>query len=74
MINRCCLKGLLEEAKDILLKMERDILLPNSVTYNCIVQGNLKSGKYDDAAQFLEEMVSKGFSPESRFNYFYVDA
>ncbi|KAL7147068.1 hypothetical protein ABFS83_06G083600 [Erythranthe nasuta] len=64
MINGCCQNGLLLEAKDLLVKMEEARVLPNEVTYNAIIRGNLLSGEYDDAAKFFEEMSDRGFSPD----------
>ncbi|KAK6135969.1 hypothetical protein DH2020_030307 [Rehmannia glutinosa] len=64
-IFRCYQNGLLEEAKDLFLRMEQASLSPNGVTYNVIVRGNLRGGKFDDAARFFEEMGDKGFSPDA---------
>ncbi|KAK6139686.1 hypothetical protein DH2020_026574 [Rehmannia glutinosa] len=65
LIKGCYQNGLLEEAKDLFLKMEQASLSPEGATYNVVVQGNLRSGKYDDASKFFEEMCAKGFAPDA---------
>ncbi|XP_059295688.1 pentatricopeptide repeat-containing protein At3g04760, chloroplastic-like [Lycium ferocissimum] len=73
MITGFCLQGLLDEAKDILRKMEENGCLPNNVTYNVIVQGFLRCGKISELATFMKEMAGKGFSFDATTAEFLVD-
>ncbi|GFP84789.1 putative pentatricopeptide repeat-containing protein at1g12700 mitochondrial [Phtheirospermum japonicum] len=65
LIKGCCRNGPLEEAKDILLKMEQASFSPDEITYNVIVRGNLRGGKCEDAEKLFVEMCDKGFSPDA---------
>lgn len=65
MIRVHCQKGLFVEAKEMLMKMEENGCLPNSVTYNVIVQEFLKQNECRETEVLLEEMVNKGFSPDA---------
>ncbi|MFS7958395.1 putative tetratricopeptide-like helical domain superfamily [Helianthus anomalus] len=45
--------------------MEENGCLPNRVTYNVIVQKFLKEKAFQEAEILLEEMISRGFSPDA---------
>ncbi|KAJ6380109.1 hypothetical protein OIU76_016712 [Salix suchowensis] len=45
--------------------MEVDGCLPNSCTYNVIIQGFLRNGDTSNAVQLIKEMVGRGFSADS---------
>lgn len=62
MINGLCREGLLDEAKELLLKMEETSCIPNYITYNVIVQGFLKSSQCAEAIVLIEKMIERGFS------------
>ncbi|KAM3323394.1 pentatricopeptide repeat-containing protein, mitochondrial-like [Capsicum chacoense] len=63
MINAICREGLLDEAKDLMRKMEQNGFSPEGFTYDFILQGFLKSEKLHEVFPLLQEMVEKGFSP-----------
>ncbi|KAF5800259.1 putative tetratricopeptide-like helical domain superfamily [Helianthus annuus] len=65
MISVHCQQGLFGKAKELLRKMEEKGCLANSVTYNVIVQEFLKEKAFEEAEILLEEMISRGFSPDS---------
>ena len=65
MIQGLCSKGLLKEAKELVVNMEENGCSANRITYNVIVRGFLLGGKYDDAPVYLEEMDRRGFPVHS---------
>lgn len=52
----------MDDAKQLFLKMEENDYLPNSVTYNVLLQGYLKYKHYDDVEMLLEKMDELGYS------------
>ncbi|KAK4405831.1 Pentatricopeptide repeat-containing protein, mitochondrial [Sesamum angolense] len=62
-IGALCREGLIEEAKDLPMKMKNSGCLPNSVTYNVFVQGFLR--EFHEAIPLVEEMNRRRFSPDS---------
>ncbi|KAM3376360.1 hypothetical protein P3S68_015075 [Capsicum galapagoense] len=62
MITGFCLQVLLDEAKSMLKKMEKNRCLPNNVTYNVFVQGFLRWSKFSGMRTFMKEMADRGFS------------
>ncbi|KAK4339145.1 hypothetical protein RND71_040607 [Anisodus tanguticus] len=72
-INGFCLEGLLDEANDMLRKMEENGYLPNDLTYNDIVRGFLRCNKISEMAIFMMEMAGRGFSFDARTSEFLVD-
>lgn len=65
MIYRLCEEGLLDETRELLVKMKQNGCLPNDVTFNIIVRGFLKRNRCYDTLVFLEEMIGSGFSPDA---------
>ncbi|XP_019255235.1 PREDICTED: putative pentatricopeptide repeat-containing protein At1g12700, mitochondrial [Nicotiana attenuata] len=55
-------EGLLDEAKDMLRKMEHNGHSPDNATYNIIVRGFLKFGETSEMTTFLKEMTGRDFS------------
>ncbi|KAL3533573.1 hypothetical protein ACH5RR_007094 [Cinchona calisaya] len=65
--NGLCKSGRLDSARILFnslsrKKMGKNGCLANSITYNVIVEGGVKRGKYNDAVVNLEEMDKRGFS------------
>ncbi|GFP95593.1 putative pentatricopeptide repeat-containing protein at1g12700 mitochondrial [Phtheirospermum japonicum] len=58
-------EGFVEEAKSLVMEMEKSGCAPDAVTYTVIVQGLLKMNDLDKAIPFLEEMSKRGFSVSS---------
>ncbi|KAM7462440.1 hypothetical protein LguiA_030561 [Lonicera macranthoides] len=52
----------MDDAKELLTRMEEEGCLPDHFTYNLIVQGYLKRSDNDKAIVLLEEMLAMGFS------------
>lgn len=46
----------MQEALDLLVKMEMKGSSPNDVTYNVLISGLCKDGKLDKAKQLMQEM------------------
>ncbi|XP_076934343.1 uncharacterized protein LOC143600583, partial [Bidens hawaiensis] len=62
MINALCGEGLLKEAKNLFLKMDESGCPPDNVTYRVLLQGYLKSQRYDDVEMLLQEMDGRSYS------------
>ncbi|CAL5413496.1 unnamed protein product [Camellia sinensis] len=58
-------KGLLGEAKELLMTMEETGCLPNCATYNVMVCGFLKANDYSEANILVEKMIGRGFSVDA---------
>ncbi|KAL2230321.1 UNVERIFIED_CONTAM: putative pentatricopeptide repeat-containing protein, mitochondrial [Sesamum indicum] len=58
-------QGHIEEAKCLLVEMEKSGCAPGSVTYNVCIQGLLKRKLLAEAKVLLDEMHRRGFSPDS---------
>ncbi|CAL5368056.1 unnamed protein product [Camellia sinensis] len=56
MIQGLCEEGLLDEAKELFVKIEQNGCLPNDVTYNIVIQGFLGQQKYHEASILLDEI------------------
>ncbi|KAL0318231.1 UNVERIFIED_CONTAM: hypothetical protein Scaly_2852700 [Sesamum calycinum] len=54
-----------EEAKCLLVEMEKSGCAPNSWTYNVCIQGVLRRKLLVEAKTFLDEMYRRGFSPDA---------
>ncbi|KAL0413972.1 UNVERIFIED_CONTAM: Pentatricopeptide repeat-containing protein, mitochondrial [Sesamum radiatum] len=54
-------KGLVEDAKVLLIEMEKSGCAPDSVTYNVMIQGLLKRNELCNAMPLMEEMYKRGF-------------
>ncbi|XP_019158011.1 PREDICTED: pentatricopeptide repeat-containing protein At1g62914, mitochondrial-like [Ipomoea nil] len=73
MINGLCREGLLDEALELLWKMEKNDCLPNAWTYNVILQEFVRNKKCHEANLLLDEMVGKGISPNELTLFFIND-
>lgn len=60
-VNGLCIEGLVDEAKELLRKMEDDGSFPENATSNLIMHGLLKSNTANEAIALLKEIVGKGF-------------
>lgn len=47
------------------MKTKEDRCLPNDLIQNTIVRGFLKGGEYLETKMHFQEMLDKGFSPDS---------
>nr|GMC78826.1 putative pentatricopeptide repeat-containing protein At1g12700, mitochondrial [Ipomoea batatas]GMD44334.1 putative pentatricopeptide repeat-containing protein At1g12700, mitochondrial [Ipomoea batatas]GME18830.1 putative pentatricopeptide repeat-containing protein At1g12700, mitochondrial [Ipomoea batatas] len=72
MINGLCRGGFLDEALELLRKMEKNDCLPNTVTYNVILQEFVREKKCHEANLLLDEMVGKGISLD-RCTFFFLN-
>ncbi|XP_031125415.1 pentatricopeptide repeat-containing protein At1g62670, mitochondrial-like isoform X3 [Ipomoea triloba] len=70
MINGLCREGFLDEALELLRKMEKNDCLPNAWTYNVILQEFVRQKKCHEANLLLDEMVGKGISPNEHTLFF----
>ncbi|XP_019158028.1 PREDICTED: pentatricopeptide repeat-containing protein At5g16640, mitochondrial-like [Ipomoea nil] len=59
MINGLCREGFLDEALELLRKMEKNDCVPDTVTYNVILQEFVRQEKSHEANLLLDEMVGK---------------
>ncbi|KAK8647787.1 hypothetical protein V6N13_121514 [Hibiscus sabdariffa] len=64
MINGLSKEGLPDEAHQLFRSMGDNDCLPNSCCYNVMIRGFLRNNYTLRAAQFLAEMVGKGFSAD----------
>ena len=62
MIKGFCKNGLVDEANELLEKMDSNGCSPNECTYNTIIQGLLQHSETSKATKYLKIMVDKGFS------------
>lgn len=53
--------------------MEKTDCFPNSVSYNVIIQGFLKSSQCNEAIELMEKMAGWGFSADSATMSLLVD-
>jgi pentatricopeptide repeat protein len=65
MISGLLKGGLSSEACELFREMAVHGCLPNSCTYNVIIQGFLRNGDTSNAGRLIEEMVGRGFSADS---------
>jgi pentatricopeptide repeat protein len=65
MIGGLLKEGLSDEAYKLFRKMEDNGFLPDSCSYNVIIQGFLKNQDSSTAVQLIDEMVGKRFSADS---------
>ena len=65
MIGGLCRKGLMDESKELLTRMEENGCFPDGCTYNLIVRGYLKKNESDKAIVLLEKMLAGGFSSDA---------
>nr|GLL49839.1 putative pentatricopeptide repeat-containing protein At1g12700, mitochondrial [Ipomoea trifida] len=72
MINGLCRGGFLDEALELLRKMEKNDCLPDTVTYNVILQEFVREKKCHEANLLLDEMVGKGISID-RCTFFFLN-
>ena len=62
MLKGLCKEGLIDEASELLEKMDGNSCTPNDHTYNTIIQGLLQHNETSKAMKYLKIMVDKGFS------------
>ena len=62
MLKRLCEEELIDEASELLEKMDGNGCTPNDRTYNTIIYGLLKQNETSKAMKYLKIMVDKGFS------------
>ena len=62
MLKGLCKEGLIDEASELLEKMDGNGFTPDDRTYNTIIQGLLQHNETSKARKYLEIMVEKGFS------------
>ena len=62
MIKGFCKEGLIDEASELLEKMDGNHFSPNDRTYNTIIQGLLQQNEITKALELIKIMVGKGFS------------
>ena len=62
MIKGFCKEGLIDEASELLEKMDGNHFSPNDRTYNTIIQGLLQQNEITKALELIKIMVDKGFS------------
>jgi pentatricopeptide repeat protein len=65
MIKGLLKEGLSDEAYDLFRKMEDDGFLPDSCSYNVIIQGFLQNQDSSTAIRLIDEMVGRRFSADS---------
>jgi pentatricopeptide repeat protein len=65
MIKGLLKEGLSDEAYKLFRKMEDDGFLPDSCSYNVIIQGFLQNQDPSTAIQLIDEMVGRRFSADS---------
>jgi pentatricopeptide repeat protein len=65
MIKGLCKEGLIDEASELLEKMDGNGCSPNDRTYNTIIQGLLQHKETSKAMELVKIMVNKGFSADS---------
>nr|GLL47208.1 pentatricopeptide repeat-containing protein At1g63330-like isoform X1 [Ipomoea trifida] len=63
MINGFFREGLTDEALDLLRKMKENDILPDTATYNVILQEFVRKKMCNEANMVLDEMVGMGISP-----------
>ena len=73
MIKGLCEEGLIDEAGDLLEKMDGNGCSPNDRTYNTIIQGLLKHNEIIKARKYLKIMVDKGYSANATIATMLVD-
>ena len=62
MISGFCKEGLVCDAKQLFLKMDRSGCPPNNVTYNVLLQGYLRNQYYDDIEMLFQEMYGRHYT------------
>nr|GEX28334.1 pentatricopeptide repeat-containing protein At1g63330-like [Tanacetum cinerariifolium] len=62
MISGLCREGLVGDAKELFLKMEKSDCLLDNITYRVLLQRYLKNNHYDDVEMLLQEMDGRGYS------------
>ena len=55
-------EGLIDEASELLEKMDGNSCTPNDRTYNTTIQGLLQQNETSKAMKYLKIVVDKGFS------------
>ena len=73
MIKGFCKEGLIDEASELLEKMDGNHFSPDDRTYNTIIQGLLQQNEIAKAMELIKIMVDKGFSANATTASMLVD-
>jgi pentatricopeptide repeat protein len=73
MIKGFCKEGLLNEAIELLEKMEGNSCSPDHFTYNIIIQDFLQYNETSWVVKYLKMMVEKGFSANATTTAILID-
>ena len=73
MIKGFCKNGLIDEANELLEKMDSNGCSPNGCMYNTIIQGLLQHSETSKATKYLKIMVDKGFSANATIATVFID-
>ena len=66
-------EGLIDEAIELLEKMEGNDCSPNERTYNILILGLLQHGETAKAMKYLKMMVDNGFSANATTAAMFID-
>ena len=73
MLKGLCKEGLIDEASELLEKMDGNNCTPNDHTYNTIIPGLLQHNETSKTMKYLKIMVDKGFSKNATVATMLVD-
>ena len=73
MIKGLCKEGLIDEASELLKKMDGHVCSPNECTYNTIIQGLLRHNETSRAMKYLHIVVEKDFSANATTAAMFID-
>lgn len=65
-MNGLCKNGNLDKAFELKDKMMKNGVKPSLITYSVLINGFMKSGKYDEANSVLDEMLEGVFLSQMR--------
>ena len=66
-------RGLIDEASELVEKMDGNHFSPNDRTYNTIIQGLLQQNETAKALELIKIMVDKGFLANATIAFMVVD-
>ena len=73
MIKGLCKEGLINEASELLDKMEGNGCSPHDCTFNTIIQGLLQHNETSRVMKYLHIMVEKGFSANATIATMFIN-
>ena len=73
MINGLCEEGLIDEASELLEKMDENGCSPNDRTYNTMIQGLLQQNMASKAMELVKIMVDNGCSANATTASMFID-